>query len=332
MSFGNSYGDTKHVPTEKENLHLLERAVELGVTFIDTADVYGSGLSEVEFGKALKGNRKPYQVATKFGWIFKEFVPGHIGISGAPEFVRQQVESSLRRLGTDHIDLLYQHRVDRTRPIEETWRELKKLVEEGKVKYLGISEATPDEVRRAHAIHPISAIQLEWSLWTRNVEEDIVPLARELGIGIVPYSPLGRGFLTGSIASLADLNPDDRRKTMPRFQEGNLERNVELVSKLKDLAKEKNISPAQLALAWLHAQGDDVFPIPGTMQVKYLESNAAAFFVKLSKEEVQYLNDLFKPENVQGNRYGQAQAAHSFEHASARGKDAQHNGLANGNH
>ncbi|KAK9917631.1 hypothetical protein WJX75_006638 [Coccomyxa subellipsoidea] len=290
-------------PDDAAGVAVVTRALELGITHLDTSDMYGPHTNEQLVGKAVAGRKERFTVATKFGISYTN---GVWGVHGSPEYVRSAVEGSLKRLGIDQIDLYYQHRVDRSIPIEETWAALKELVEEGKVKYLGISEASADEIRRAHKIHPISACQLEWSLWTRDVEEEIIPLLRELGIGIVAYSPLGRGFLTGTITSAGDLHKSDwRLEGQPRFQEGALEANFALVQRVKELAVKKGVTPGQLALAWVHAQGPDVFPIPGTKRIKYLEENAAAFFVELSPEDRAHLEEIFAPGKVVGDRYSQ---------------------------
>ncbi|KAK9917251.1 hypothetical protein WJX75_002355 [Coccomyxa subellipsoidea] len=298
--------------SESESIAVIHRAQELGITHLDTSNVYGPHTNEQLVGQAIKGRREQYIIATKFGAEFTEKGPE---VHGSPEYVRSAVEGSLERLGVDQIDLYYQHRVDRSIPIEDTWAALKELVKEGKVKYLGISEATADEIRRAHKIHPISACQLEWSLWTRGVEKEIIPTLRELGIGIVAYSPLGRGFLTGAVTSVEDFGSGDMRAAMPRFQKGAFEANLALVQRVKELADKKGVTPGQLALAWVHAQGPDVFPIPGTKRIKYLEENAAAVHIKLSSEEKTYLEEIFTPEKVVGTRYHPSALKSSYEAA-----------------
>eukprot|EP00891_Asterochloris_glomerata_P003515 jgi/Astpho2/3515/Aster-06429 len=304
------------------------RASELGVTLIDTADIYGQGKNEELVGKAIKGKRDKFIIATKFGNVNRD---GKMQVDGSPQHVRAACEASLARLGIDQIDLYYQHRVDRTLPIEETWKELKNLVHEGKVKYLGISEASPEEIRKAHAIHPITACQLEWSLWTRDAEESIIPTCRELGIGIVAYSPLGRGMLTGAIKSAADLHESDGRAVrMPRFQGENFDKNYALVKEVQLLASKKGVTSGQLALAWVHSQGDDVFPIPGkanalhgfgsgsegsevgTKREKYLTENVKAFHVKLTSEDKAALEAIFHQDKVAGERYDPNMMKHGW--------------------
>lgn len=306
MGMSTAYKDKASPVTDEESIATIHKALELGVTFLDTSDMYGPFTNEELVGKALKGKRQQYTLATKFGLVPHADGQG-ADVDGTPQHVRAACEASLKRLQTDYIDLYYQHRVDRKVGIETTVREMKKLVEEGKVKYLGLSEATSDEIRRAHAIHPISAVQLEWSLWTRNAEADVIPTCRELGIGIVAYSPLGRGFLTGTVRSVKDLHETDWRVVrMPRFQGENLEKNIKLVEKVDQLAKAKGVEPGQLALAWVHSQGDDVFPIPGTKRIKYLEQNAAAFHIKLTAEEKIQLEAVFASDQVSGDRYTEA--------------------------
>ncbi|EIE27641.1 aldo/keto reductase [Coccomyxa subellipsoidea C-169] len=309
MSWGYTNAD-RASGSEPESIAVIHRAQELGITHLDTSDVYGPHTNEQLVGQAIAGRRDQYTIATKFGAVFSE---KGAEVHGSPEYVRSAVEGSLKRLGIDQIDLYYQHRVDRTVPIEETWKALKELVEEGKVKYLGISEATADEIRRAHAVHPITACQLEWSLWTRGVEDEIIPTLRELGIGIVAYSPLGRGFLTGAITKIEDLGEGDTRSKIPRFQKGAFESNFALVERVKELAAKKGVTAGQLALAWVHAQGPDVFPIPGTKRIKYLEENAAAFHIQLNSDEKAYLEEIFNPEKVVGSRYHPANLAMGYE-------------------
>ena len=291
------------VRDDVESTATIHRALDLGVTLLDTADVYGPFTNEVLVGKAIAGRRDEVVLATKFansrGDDGKPNPP-----DGRPEYVRAACDASLQRLGVDHIDLYYQHRVDRTVPVEETWGALKELVEAGKVRHLGISEAAPDTIRRAHATHPVTAVQTEWSLWTRDPETDgVLATVRELGIGFVPYSPLGRGMLTGSFGSVDDLAADDWRRMTPRFQGENFDRNLVLVDKVRELAAEKGVSPAQLALAWVLAQGSDIVPIPGTKRTAYLEENAKAAEIRFSTEEMSRLTHAFPPGAVAGDRY-----------------------------
>ena len=270
---------------EDEALATIHRALDLGVGFLDTADMYGPFTNEMLVGRAIKDRRDEVQLATKFGNVRGENGE-RLGISGRPDYVRQACDASLQRLGVDHIDLYYQHRVDQTVPIEETVGAMAGLVEAGKVRHLGLSEASPANIRKAHATHPITALQTEYSLFTRDLEDEILPLLRELGIGLVPYSPLGRGLLTGTITGSADLSEGDSRRTgyFPRFQGEALDANLALVRRIGEIAEEKGASPGQLALAWVLAQGDDVAPIPGTKRVKYLEENVAAAQVHLDAE------------------------------------------------
>lgn len=303
MGLSGFYMD-KDVPTGQtdvqEGIKVIQRAVELGVTHLDTSDMYGPYTNEELVGKAIAG-KKLDCLATKFAITFGADGPS---INGSKEHVRQSIEGSLKRLNVKQIDLYYQHRVDRTRPIEETWQALKELVNEGKVKYLGISEASAAEIRKANAIHPISACQLEWSLWTRDAEAEVIPTCRELGIAIVAYSPLGRGLLTGQYKSFADFHKDDwRLQGQPRFRGENFDKNLALVDKVRSLAAAKNCTPGQLALAWVHAQGDDVFPIPGTRRIKYLEENVAAAHITLTAADKKALQDIFHADQVAGERY-----------------------------
>src|SRR2546422_2712105 len=262
-------------PDEGESIATIHRALELGVNFLDTADTYGPFTNELLVGKAIKGRRDQVVLATKFGNERRED-GSFVRINGRPEYVRAACDGSLRRLGVDYIDLYYQHRVDPTVPIEETVGAMAELVQQGKVRYLGLSEAAPATIRRAHVVHPISALQTEYSLWSRDPEEEIIPTCRELGVGFVPYSPLGRGFLTGRFAKLEDLPADDWRRNHPRFQGENFQRNLDLVHRIEELAREKGCTPGQLALAWVHAQGKDIVPIPGTKRRRFLEENVAA--------------------------------------------------------
>jgi aryl-alcohol dehydrogenase-like predicted oxidoreductase len=287
---------------DTESIAVIHRALELGVTFLDTADMYGPFVNEELVGRAIAGRRNEVVLATKFGNVRGEHGE-RLGIRGDAEYVRECCDASLRRLGVDHIDLYYQHRVDINVPIEETWGALAELVEAGKVRHLGISEASAESIRRAHAVHPVTALQSEWSLWSRDIEDEIVPTARELGIGLVPYSPLGRGFLSGQIRSIDDLAPDDFRRHSPRFAGENFERNLELVERVQQLAKDKDCTPGQLALAWLLHQGEDIAPIPGTKRIAYLEENVGALDVELTSEDLRQI-DQFAPVGVAaGDRY-----------------------------
>jgi aryl-alcohol dehydrogenase-like predicted oxidoreductase len=274
-----------------ESIRTIHRALELGVTHIDTAEIYGPFLSEEIVGQAIKGRRDQVKIATKFGLVsHADGGPGVIDSSAGN--VRAAVEGSLKRLGTDHIDLYYQHRVDPNTPIEDTVGTLAELVAEGKIRHIGLSEAGPDTIRRAHAVHPVTALQTEYSLWTRDVEAEILPLLRELNIGFVPYSPLGHGFLTGQIRSTDDIADDDWRKTNPRFTGENFQRNLRIVDDVKAVATEADATPAQIALAWLLAQGDDIAPIPGTKRVARVEENTAADAIELTDAQVERLNNL----------------------------------------
>ncbi|KAH7661425.1 Aldo-keto reductase protein [Dioscorea alata] len=293
---------------EEEGKAIIKHAFNQGITFFDTSDLYGPHTNEILIGKALKElPREKIQLATKFG-IVSMFGDGGMKVNGRPEYVRACCEASLKRLQVDYIDLYYQHRIDQTVPIEETMGELKKLVEEGKVKYIGLSEASPDTIRRAHAVHPISALQMEWSLWSRDLENEIVPLCRELGIGIVPYSPLGRGFFGGK-AVVENLPENTILVQHPRFTVENLEKNKAMYMRVEDLAKKHQCSPAQLALAWVLYHGDDVVPIPGTTKIKNLDSNIGALKVKLNEEDWREITDIISAEEVAGSRaYGCAES------------------------
>jgi aryl-alcohol dehydrogenase-like predicted oxidoreductase len=284
---------------DAESLATIERALELGVTLLDTADMYGPHTNERLVGRALAGRRDDVQVATKFG-IVRDSDPSVRGVSGRPEYVRAACEASLQRLGIETIDLYYQHRVDPETPIEETVGAMAELVREGKVRYLGLSEAAPETIRRAHATHPITALQSEYSLWARDVEEEILPTVRELGIGFVAYSPLGRGFLTGSFDSPEELEEGDFRRSQPRLQGENLDANRRIVERVSELAAERNVTPAQVALAWVHSRGDDVVPIPGTKRRRWLEENAAAVELDLQADEIARLEEVGV---AQGARY-----------------------------
>ena len=288
---------------DAESIRTLHRAVELGVTFFDTADMYGPFRNEELLGQAFKGKRQNVILATKFGIERDLNDPTKRGINGRPEYVRASCEGSLKRLGTDHIDLYYQHRVDPNTPIEETVGAMSRLVEEGKVRFLGLSEAAPATLRRAVAVHPIAALQTEFSLWSREPEDEILPTVRELGIGFVPYSPLGRGFLTGQIKKFEDLEADDYRRFTPRFQGDNFQKNLDLVARINDLAQQKHCTASQLALAWVLAQGNDIVPIPGTKRVSYLEENLRALEVELSANELAQLDEIAPKGAAAGNRY-----------------------------
>ena len=288
---------------ERASIATIHRAIELGITFLDTADMYGPYLNEELVGRAIRDRRDRVTVATKFGILRDAADPSKRGVSGRPEYVRTSCEGSLRRLGIETIDLYYQHRVDASVPIEETVGAMADLVREGKVRHLGLSEAGPETIRRAHAEHPISALQTEYSLWSRDPEDEIFPTVRELGIGFVAYSPLGRGFLTGRFRSIDDLPADDYRRHSPRFQGENFRKNLDLVLRIEAMARTKHCTPSQLALAWVLAQGDDIVPIPGTKQVKYLEENAAAAHVRLSRDELAELDAIAPPGVASGARY-----------------------------
>jgi len=284
---------------DAESTATLERAIDLGLDFFDTADIYGTGHNEELVGKVLRKHRNRVVIATKFGNLV--LPDGTRAINGRPEYVRSACDASLKRLGVDHVDLYYQHRVDKNVPIEDTVGAMADLVRQGKVRYLGLSEASAKTVRRAHAVHPISALQSEYSLWTRDYEDEVIPTLRELGVGFVPFSPLGRGLLSGA---LSELPADDmRRKISPRFEGDNLDRNLKVVARLKEIAQEKGITPSQLALAWVLAQGDDIVPIPGTKRRKYLEENIAAADVKLSKSDLARIEEAAPKGFAAGGRY-----------------------------
>jgi aryl-alcohol dehydrogenase-like predicted oxidoreductase len=287
---------------EDEAIRTIRRALELGITFLDTADMYGPFTNEKLVGRAIADRRDRVVLATKFGNVRGENGE-RLGIDGSPEYVRRACDASLQRLGVDHIDLYYQHRVDQTVPIEETVGAMAELVRQGKVRHLGLSEASPATIRRAHAVHPITALQSEYSLWSRDPEEEILPTVRELGIGFVPYSPLGRGFLTGRFQRTDDLAEDDFRRSHPRFQGDNLERNLALVERVRAIAEQKGATPGQLALAWVLAQGDDIVPIPGTKRVKYLEENAGALDVALTGDDLGALEEAAPRGAAAGERY-----------------------------
>ncbi|AKJ00883.1 aryl-alcohol dehydrogenase-like predicted oxidoreductase [Archangium gephyra] len=301
MGMSDFYGSTD----EKESISVIHRALELGVDFFDTADMYGPFTNEKLLGKAIAGKRDKVIVATKFGNVRAED-GSFLGISGKPDYVLKACDASLKRLGVDHIDLYYQHRVDTTVPIEDTVGAMAQLVKQGKVRYLGLSEAAPDTIRRAHKVHPISALQTEYSLWSRDPEDEVLPTVRELGIGFVPYSPLGRGFLTGRYRRLEDLEPNDWRRHNPRFQGENFAKNLQLVDKINELAARKKVKASQLALAWVLAQGKDIAPIPGTKHVKYLEENTAAADLRLSPEELREIDTIAPKGVAAGTRYPEA--------------------------
>jgi aryl-alcohol dehydrogenase-like predicted oxidoreductase len=289
---------------DQESIATIHRALELGITFLDTADIYGPFTNEVLVGKAIKGKRDRVVLATKFGNVRTpkgEF----LGVNGRPEYVRSACDASLLRLGVDHIDLYYQHRVDRTVPIEETVGAMADLVRQGKVRYLGLSEASVQTIRRAHKVHPISALQTEYSLWSRDPEDEILPAVRELGIGFVAYSPLGRGFLTGRFKTPEDLPADDWRRSNPRFQGANFQKNLDLVARVEQLARDKGCTPAQLALAWLLARGPDIVPIPGTKQRARLEENAAAVKIKLTAADLARIEGVAPKGAAAGARYAE---------------------------
>lgn len=287
---------------DQESFKTIHHAIEKGITLLDTADMYGVGANEELVGRAIRGKREQVIIATKFGNVRGE--DGSFqGINGHPDYVKKACDASLIRLGLDTIDLYYQHRVDPNVPIEETIGAMSDLVQQGKVRYLGMSEAAPATIRKAAAVHPISALQTEYSLWSRDVEDEILPLCRELGIGFVPYSPLGRGFLTGQIKIFEDLAEDDYRRFSPRFQGANFQKNLDLVTKIEEMAGEKGCRPAQLALSWLLAQGEDIVPIPGTKHIKYLDENIGALKVELTEQDLEHINQLAPKGAAAGDRY-----------------------------
>ena len=304
MSF--AYGTTEE-RDESESIATIHRAIEIGVTFFDTAEAYGPYTNEELLARALKGQRERVVIATKFGFKFEN--GGIAGMDSRPEHIREAVEGSLRRLATDRIDLLYQHRVDPAVPIEETVGAMADLVREGKVRFLGLSEAGEQTIRRAHAVHPIAALQSEYSLWERNLEPRIIPLLRELGIGLVPFAPLGRGFLTGAVKRAEEYPEGDYRRTDPRYQGGNFDANMSAASAVRDLAAQKGATPGQIALAWLLHKGPDIVPIPGTKRRPHLEDNVGAVAVSLSAEEMAGLDAALSPEKVAGPRYTERQMA-----------------------
>ncbi len=288
---------------EQESLATIDRALELGITFFDTADMYGPHTNEQLLGRALRGRREQVVIATKFGILRDPTRPEFRGISGKPDYVHKACEGSLRRLGVDVIDLYYQHRVDPDTPIEETVGAMADLVHGGKVRFLGLSEAGAETIRRAHSVHPITAVQSEYSLWTRDPEAEVLGVCRELGIGFVPYSPLGRGFLTGKIRRFEDLPEDDYRRSSPRFQGENFQRNLDLVKRVEEIAREKKCTPAQLALAWVLAQGDDIVPIPGTKRRRYLQENVGALNVELTSADLARIDQVAPEHAFAGKRY-----------------------------
>jgi len=290
---------------EEESIATLNRALELGITFFDTADVYGPHTNEELVGRILKPHREKIIIATKFG-ILRDTGAGFRGINGKPDYVKKSCEGSLRRLQIDCVDLYYQHRVDPDTPIEETVGAMAELVRAGKVRYLGLSEAGAETIRRAHAVHPITALQSEYSLWTRDPEDEVLPVCRELGIGFVPYSPLGRGFLTGKIQKPEDIPQDDYRRTTPRFQGENFQANLDIVKRVEEVAREKKCTPAQLALAWVLAQGENIVPIPGTKRRKYLQENIGALDVDLTTKDLERIEEVAPKGAFAGSRYPEA--------------------------
>ncbi|WP_370939335.1 aldo/keto reductase [Amycolatopsis sp. cg13] len=303
MGMSHGYGATD----DAQSIETLRHALDLGVTFLDTSDFYGSGHNEELIGRAIAGRRDEVVLATKFGIASRLGEPTQV--RGDAAYVRQACEASLQRLGVDHIDLYYLHRVDPDVPIEETVGAMAELVQDGKVRHLGLSEASAQTIRRAHAVHPIAALESEWSLWTRDLEAEIAPTCRELDIGLVPFSPLGRGFLTGRYRSTETMADNDVRRYQPRFADGNLDRNLAIVAKLEELAAAKEVTTGQLALAWVQARGEDVVPIPGTRRKQYLEENLAALTVDLTADDLAAIEAVAAPENFAGERYDAAHLA-----------------------
>lgn len=300
MGMSYAYGDAD----EKESLATIDKALEMGVNFLDTADMYGPYTNEKLVGKALKSRRNEFVLATKFGIVYNPDDPTKRGINGRPEYVKSACEASLKRLGIETIDLYYLHRIDQDTPIEDTVGAMSRLIEEGKIRHIGLSEASAETLHKANKIHRITALQTEYSLWTRDVEEnEVLKTCRDLQIGFVAYSPLGRGFLSGQIKKYEDLSEDDWRRTTPRFQGENFKKNLQLVEKLEEIAREKNVAAAQLALAWVLAQGDDIVPIPGTKHQKYVEQNAEAVEIELSTNELEQINEVFPTNAASGLRY-----------------------------
>ena len=287
---------------DAQSIDTIHRALDLGVNFLDTADMYGPFTNEMLVGRAIRDRRDEVVLATKFGNV-RGNDGAFLGINGHPDYVRKACDASLQRLGVDHIDLYYQHRVDTSVPIEETVGAMAELVAAGKVRHLGMSEAAPQTIRRAHAVHPIAALQTEYSLWSRDAEDEIVPTVRELGIGFVAYSPIGRGFLSGKWRSIDDLAPDDWRRNNPRFQGENFARNLDVVKKIEEIAREKRVTPAKLAIAWVMAQGDDIVPIPGSKSQKHLEENVAAAEISLTPEELARIDEVAPVGVAAGDRY-----------------------------
>ena len=288
---------------DNESVATIHRALELGITLLDTADVYGPFINEELVGKAIRGRRDKVVLATKFGIVRDPKNPNVRGVSGKPDYIRQSCEASLQRLGVETIDLYYQHRVDPSTPIEETVGAMAQLVKEGKIRYLGLSEASPQTLRRAAKVHPITALQTEYSLWSRDPEDKILPTCRELGIGFVAYSPLGRGFLTGVLKNFNDLAPDDYRRSSPRFQGENFQKNLDLLRRVEEVAREKGCKPSQLALAWVLAQENDIVPIPGTKRRTYLEENIGALNLELTANDLRRIDEVFPQDATAGARY-----------------------------